>query len=324
MEILIIDDSKDSILLIETILKKGGYTGTQTAESALEAYKILGINASKNDIKQIDLILLDIVMPEIDGIEAIQKIKSDDFARDIPIIMITAQQDDQSLHRAFNCGAIDYIKKPVNKVELLARVRSVLRLKYETDRRMQLMRELEEANRQLKRLTVIDGLTGISNRRHFDEFLEIEWRRNLRYNKKISLILGDIDYFKFYNDTYGHQAGDNCLKKAASVIEKAAKRVGDLAARYGGEEFALILSDTDSAFAAEIAGEVNKSVASLRIPHSGSKTDDIVTMSLGAATTIPSNGKSPKELIEAADEALYRAKENGRNRVEVIELPRSE
>ena len=185
----------------------------------------------------------------------------------------------------------------------------------EMDRRMEFSKQLEKANRQFKRLTFIDGLTGIGNRRHFDEFLEKEWQRNMRDNKPVSLIMGDIDFFKNYNDRYGHQAGDDCLKQVAAILNNMAKRPGDLAARYGGEEFAVILSGTDLKQAGVLAGNANKKLKETRIPHSDSQAADYVTLSFGVASIIPKYGTKSYDLIKTADKSLYKAKNSGRNQV---------
>jgi len=185
----------------------------------------------------------------------------------------------------------------------------------EMDRRMEFSKQLEEANTQLKRLTLIDGLTGIANRWHFDEFLEKEWHRNMRDNNPVSLIMGDIDFFKNYNDRYGHQAGDDCLKQVAAILNNIAKRPGDLAARYGGEEFAVILSGTNLKQTGVLAENANKKLRKIRIPHSDSQVADYVTLSFGVASIIPKYGTKPYDLIKAADKALYKAKNSGRNQV---------
>ena len=199
-----------------------------------------------------------------------------------------------------------YLKQIANGAKALAA---------ERDRHMEFSKQLEEANKQLKLLTFIDGLTGIADRRHFDEFLEKEWLRNMRNNKPIALIMGDIDFFKNYNDKYGHQAGDDCLKQVAAIINNMAKRPGDLAARYGDEEFTVILSGTDLKQAGMLAENVNKKLRETRIPHSDSQVADYVTLSIGVASIIPKYDAEPHDLIEAADKALYKAINNGRNRV---------
>lgn len=197
-----------------------------------------------------------------------------------------------------------YLRQISNGAEALAA---------EMERRMEFSKQLEEANRRLKRLTLIDGLTSIANRRYFDEFLEKEWQRSMRDNKPISLIMVDIDFFKNYNDMYGHQAGDDCLKQVAAILNNIAKRPGDLAARYGGEEFAVILSGTDLKQAGVLAENANKKLKQTRIPHSDSQAADYVTLSLGVASIIPRHGTKPYDLIKVADKALYKAKNSGRN-----------
>ncbi|MBI5186479.1 MAG: diguanylate cyclase [Nitrospinae bacterium] len=317
MKILIVDDSESSRLLLERLLSNAGYADVEMADSAAAAFQKLGMDGPSTPSTEIDLILLDIVMPEMDGIEACGKIKAVDSLRDVPVIMVTAKKDDGNLQRAFDMGAIDYITKPVNKVELLARVRSVLKLKNEMDRRMEVTRHLEAANHQLQLLSALDGLTGIANRRHFDQTFDKEWRRGLRDEFPLSLILTDIDSFKAYNDNYGHQAGDVCLKRVADAISAALKRPGDLVARYGGEEFVVVLPETDKNNAAILAEDIRKKVASQKIPHGFSKAAEVVTLSLGVATAIPSRSHKPAGLIEAADTALYQAKHEGRNQVRV-------
>lgn len=173
--------------------------------------------------------------------------------------------------------------------------------------------ELKKANEKLQLLSVIDGLTQIPNRRKFDESLALEWKRHQREKNVLSLILCDIDFFKFYNDTYGHQAGDDCLKKVAKTIHASTQRAGDLAARYGGEEFAVILPNTGLEGARVIAERIRTSVQNLKIEHKSSKVHEHITLSLGISTGIPGGDNSAKNLVALADQALYRAKAGGRN-----------
>jgi diguanylate cyclase (GGDEF)-like protein len=270
----------------------------------------------------IDLILMDIVMPEMDGIEACRLIKSFEYLRDIPVIMVTATMQMKELQMAFAAGAIDYITKPLNKVELLARVSSALKLKREIDNRkareqelLKLTQRLEELNQMLQRLSSLDGLTGVANRRHFDLVLKQEWRRAIRDATPLSLILIDVDFFKAYNDTYGHQMGDECLKRVADSLKGVLKRPTDLIARYGGEEFVVLLPKTDIEGASALAEEMRTAVEALRITHARSQVTDRVTISLGVATIVPNRDSSSTELITEADQALYGAKQGGRNRV---------
>jgi diguanylate cyclase (GGDEF)-like protein len=316
MSILIVDDSENIRSLLEHYLKGAGFNDIYHAENAPEAFSMLKMN----DSYRIDLILMDISLPDINGIEACHHIKSMDYHKDTPIIMVTGKTDDTNLQLAFEAGANDYLTKPINKIELLARIRSVLKLKHEMDSRKKIAHELEEANRKLQLLSILDELTGISNRRQFNKVLDKEWRRSLRDNKPISLIILDIDFFKLYNDNYGHQAGDYCLKQVANVLNTMVRRPGDLAARYGGEEFAIVLPDTNSENAAKYAEKIQTSIDSLHIPHEYSKVSKYITGSMGVATVIPDNETTPANLIKLADDALYQAKQEGRNRIKVSAL----
>lgn len=179
-------------------------------------------------------------------------------------------------------------------------------------------RQLETLNRELQKLTLIDGLTGIGNRRHFDQVMEREWRRCQRTRDPISLILADIDYFKDYNDHYGHLMGDDCLRKVAKQIESCARRPGDLAARYGGEELALVLAGTPLEQATVLAERARTEVLALKIPHESSSVSDFLTLSLGVGTMVPDKDSSPQRLVASVDRALYKAKQTGRNRTMVV------
>ena len=179
----------------------------------------------------------------------------------------------------------------------------------------QLYRELESAHQQLQHLASLDGLTQVANRRQFDAYLETEWRRLTRDEKPLALIMCDVDYFKRYNDTYGHQAGDECLKKVAKAISRAAKRPADLTVRYGGEEFAVILPNTDASGAVHVAQLIRSGVSNCQIAHQGSAVSKYVTLSIGVACTVPTRDRSPNQLIAAADTVLYQAKQQGRDRL---------
>ncbi|MBF0159982.1 MAG: GGDEF domain-containing protein, partial [Magnetococcales bacterium] len=175
--------------------------------------------------------------------------------------------------------------------------------------------ELKRRGDMLERIAILDGLTGIPNRRRFDQTISYEWERSLRYRHVLTLIMMDIDFFKLYNDRYGHAGGDECLKKVAGAIAAAMPRTVDLAARYGGEEFACILPETDSKGAMAVAERILERVRGLQIPHAQSRVADHVTVSIGVATTVPKANQSFSDLIQQADEALYHAKNDGRNRV---------
>ncbi len=181
---------------------------------------------------------------------------------------------------------------------------------------------LRLVNQKVQELSLVDGLTGIPNYRKFDEYLDFCWKQMLREQTPVSIIMCDVDYFKQYNDTYGHQAGDCCLQEIAQAIQASLQRPTDLVARYGGEEFIILLPDTDHAGAKRVATSIQQTIATLEIPHSGSLADSCVSFSLGMATSVPSHGGSPESLLEAADQSLYRAKETGRNRVITLPIKR--
>lgn len=256
--------------------------------------------------RDLDLVLMDIELPDINGITATERLKSDSILENLPILMITALDDVENLREAFDAGCMDYITKPLTKIEFEARVKSALRLKQALDR------ERELANR--------DALTGLYNRRYFNDQMDTEFRRARRDQEPISFIICDIDYFKQYNDTYGHSAGDVALKKVSEVLESTTRRPGDIVARYGGEEFAVILPNTDNTGAENRAETIRKEVESAAIEHQASEVSDVLTLSIGVSSVTPGEEATAKILIKDADDALYRAKESGRNRVEVSEL----
>ena len=326
MAIVIVDDTTFSLEVIKSFLIAAGYLDVITVKSARELYQLVD-GYSDRGIVEIDLILMDIIMPEVDGIGACRNVKRREWLADVPVIMVTATTEKDDLQLAFSAGAMDFIKKPLDKVELLARVRSALRLKHETARRkaretelLEVTRQLQAANERLKNLSFLDGLTGIANRRHFDQVFLQESRRSKREKSHLSLIMLDIDYFKAFNDTYGHLKGDDCLKTIASTLKKTLKRPGDFPARYGGEEFAVVLPNTDDVGAAIIAEELRASIESAGIVHVNSLCADYVTVSLGVVTRLPEQAETPDDLILAADRALYRSKHEGRNRVSVEQI----
>jgi diguanylate cyclase (GGDEF)-like protein len=247
-----------------------------------------------------DLILLDVLMPGLDGYEVCRRLKKNEETRSIPVIFITAQGEPEMETRGFEAGGVDYISKPLNPLVTKVRVDTHVKLK--------------QAQDQLVRIANQDGLTKLSNRRHFDEYLEKEWRRNFRDKTPLALIMSDVDHFKKYNDTYGHQAGDECLVKVAGVLKGVLHRPGDLAARYGGEEFVGILSGTNADSARLLAESFRQGVEVLAIPHS-SHPIGRVTVSCGVYAVTPNATSSIKELLSQADKNLYKAKESGRNTV---------
>lgn len=313
--ILIVDDDPGTIRLLAQILKDVGkvYFTTKAVDAVSLAISI-----------QPDIVLLDVEMPDLNGMEVCEQIISQPLLRDIPILFVTSHNDVDLEARALTVGAIDFIHKPPTPVLVKARVRNYLSLKQQTDR--------------LKMLSMVDGLTGIANRRAFDLSLAEEWRRAIRGRQSLSLIMFDVDHFKRFNDEYGHQSGDDCLRSVATTIEENVKRPGELAARYGGEEFVVLLPTCSLEQAVSLAEIVRKSVELLEIPHSTSSTCSLVSVSCGVANISPLNqlskevtksspnenteatGLNAADLVKAADKALYVAKRNGRNRVEVSQM----
>jgi diguanylate cyclase (GGDEF)-like protein len=248
-----------------------------------------------------DLILLDVVMEDIDGHEVCRRLKADSLTNAIPIMFVTSQNHEADEVIALGLGAVDFITKPINPVIVRARVRTHLTLKLQGD--------------LLRASALLDGLTGVANRRKFDEDVQTDWRQCLRETAPLSLVLIDIDYFKLYNDRYGHQAGDNCLKLVAKALAETLRRPYDKLARYGGEEFACLLPKTELAGASAIAERMQTRVSGLRVEHLGSDVDQVVTISLGVASMVPTPSITPELLLKAADQQLYEAKRTGRARV---------
>ena len=268
------------------------------------------------------IILQDLVMPEIDGLTMVRFYRANPVLAQVPIIVLSTKEEPEIKSKAFAYGANDYLVKLPDKVELIARIRYHSRAyinQKERDEAFRALeksqRELAEANQILQRLSSLDGLTGIPNRRRFDEVLKAEWQRAIRHSTSISLIMLDIDFFKLYNDTYGHQGGDECLKKVARILDESARRDTDLVARYGGEEFVVILPETGTKGAIDVAETMRANIERQNIPHEASKVSDHVTVSMGVATWVPERDSHPAQLIAMADQALYKAKENGRNQV---------
>ncbi len=273
------------------------------------------------------VILQDLVMPSIDGFTLVENYRKHYSTATTPIIVLSNKEDPQDKSHAFELGASDYLVKLPDKIELIARIRAHSKtylMQQERDeafRRMRfLQNELEESNAQLQRLTCLDGLTGIANRRRFDEFLQNEWLRTVRARAGISIILVDIDSFKLYNDNYGHQKGDECLSRVAQALSTSLNRPTDLVARYGGEEFVVVLPDTLHNGARLLSENLRANVESLKIVHAYSSVSKYVTISLGVACMRPTAQQTAKYLIELADQALYRAKSEGKNQVVIASL----
>ena len=316
MKVLVVDDSTETGQILEETLKDFGYQ-VSMVHSAQEAFETIGLSFEETGRIGVDLIIMSLSMPDMDGIEATFRLKSLDELRDIPIIIMTAQKDDDSMRESFDAGAADFIDKSFNKVELHARVRSLLKLKQEMDRRKDITQQLETANRKLRLLSSIDGLTGIPNRRTLDRFMENEWARATRTKSSLAVVMMDIDYFKQYNDNYGHQKGDEALRLIGKALEVVIKRPSDIVARYGGEEFAMVLGYADNRDALLMAEKVRDSIELLKIPHEFSKAGNFITISAGISSIVPNGEATILSLVKNADKALYQAKNEGRNRVKV-------
>jgi len=268
------------------------------------------------------VILQDLVMPEIDGLMLLRYFRVNKATAKIPIIILSTKEESTFKSEAFTLGANDYLVKLPDKIELIARIRYHSQAyinqlqKDEAYRALEESRaQLAEANLTLQKLSSIDVLTGIANRRSFDDVLKKEWYRTMRADKPISLLMIDIDFFKLYNDHYGHQGGDDCLKKVVKGLQENLHRETDFLARYGGEEFSVILPETELNGAIKVAEEMRQAIKARRIEHAKSKIDKFVSISIGVATLTPHQGMDPESLITAADQALYQAKEEGRDRV---------
>lgn len=422
--ILVVDDNRTNLKILVDYLDEAGFKTliATNGERAIEQAKR----------RPPDLILLDILMPGIDGFETCRRLKADKVTQEIPIIFMTALADVDHKVMGFEVGGVDYVTKPFQQKELLARITTHLTIRNlrralqasevryrsivqdQTDlicrftpdggltfvnaaycryvgkqaeavwgtpfwsfiltddrpkfqatlallnqdtpvtshecrgfrqngqlrwqqwtlrsifnnegevveyqavgqditERKQAENALKEANQILEQLANIDGLTQVANRHHFEAKLIYSWQTSAQFQYPLSLILADIDYFKRFNDTYGHQAGDVCLRKIAEAINRAARRAADVVARYGGEEFAVILLNTDLEGANFVARAIQREVAYLQIKHERSKVADYVTLSLGIATLVPSQTDTPTVLVEMADQAMYEAKKEGRN-----------
>jgi two-component system chemotaxis family response regulator WspR len=320
VRVLLVDDQ---LIIVEAIRRM------LSDQADIEFHYVTDAAAAIATARQLQptVILQDLVMPEFDGLALIAAYRDDAGLRPVPVIVLSASDDAQLKARSFAVGANDYVVKLPDRLELLARIRyhsAGFIAGLQRDEAFQFLRasqkNLADANIELQKLAALDCLTGIANRRRFDEVMRTEWQRGQRDQKPLSLLMCDIDCFKVYNDSFGHLAGDLCLKKAAAVLTEHLQRPADVAARYGGEEFAIVLPDTDQDGAALVASACRSHIERLAIVNPQSP-NGFISMSIGLATVVPSKAGSAEGLIAMADKALYQAKNDGRNRVVVATTP---
>jgi diguanylate cyclase (GGDEF)-like protein len=263
--------------------------------------------------QQPDVILLDILMGHMDGYQVCQQLKANLDTVNIPVIFLSTLARCSDKVKGFQVGGIDYISKPFHIEEVVARIENCVNLHRQIQQSQVMLAELHALNRKFEALSMTDALTGIANRRHFDTVLASEWNRALRLGQPLAVALLDIDWFKKYNDHYGHQAGDECLRNVANVFAATVCRTGDLVARYGGEEFVFIAPTTNGECALAIAKKVCAALQALALPHEMSDYG-FITASIGVAAVIPRNHEDTSDrLLKAADDVLYHAKQQGRN-----------
>jgi diguanylate cyclase (GGDEF)-like protein len=314
MRILIADDSRTSRAALGDQLRAMGHEVAEASDGG-QAIQMFGADEP-------DLIVLDVDMPVMNGYETARRLRA--LGGDhgwIPIIFLSSNIRDQDVVSGIDAGGDDYLAKPVSPIVLRAKINAMQRITDMRRRLVDLTQELEGKNASLKEESSQDALTGIPNRRSFDAAFDQEWNHALRSGKPVALLLADVDYFKRYNDTYGHQKGDEALKAVANAMRTAARRKVDLVARYGGEEFALLLPETPPVSGLLVAGRVLEALRSMRLPHEASPAGH-VTLSIGVCATVPQNGQDPAELVKTADRALYDAKSKGRNQAVLLAISR--
>ncbi|MEH2000133.1 MAG: PleD family two-component system response regulator [Nostoc sp.] len=321
--ILVADDDKTIRVLLRKVMEEENYRVVEVndGKQCLNAYQAL----------KPDIVLLDALMPVMDGFTCCEQLR--EIARNnrraavatfdtdsslnntlisqmwerTPILMITCLDDEKSVNRAFEVGATDYVTKPINFAVLRHRLSRLVQEAH-------LYKHLEAVNQSLQHLAHVDGLTELANRRRFDDYLKNQWIDLIQKESPLSMILCDIDFFKFYNDKYGHPAGDICLQKVGALLSLKAQKHQDLVARYGGEEFAVIMPYTPASGAVHVAAAIQAGIKDLQIVHDGSFVSQYLTLSMGIATIVPTWESSPSDLILLADKALYQAKDKGRDR----------
>jgi len=294
--VLIVDDMAANIALLSNLLKDD--YDVKISKSGAKAIEIAG------GYEKPDLILLDVVMPGMDGYEVCKILKNNDSTHDIPIIFVTGNDSDIDEERGLNLGAVDYIKKPFNPSIAKIRVKNHINLKLKSD--------------MLEELSMCDALTHIPNRRNFNERFEVKYKESIRDKMSFGVMMIDVDFFKLYNDNYGHGKGDSALIKVAHTLQKNLKRPFDMVARYGGEEFVVILKDIDKEGLKKVAESLLNSVQELKIPHEYSAASSYISISIGISFKDVTEEKSKDQLLTESDNALYEAKTTGRNRYVIV------
>lgn len=316
--------SKGKILIVEDSITFQKITQRVLSDNQYEFDSVLDGEKALNYLREneVDLVLLDISMPGISGLEVLDELRRNKKTENLPVIMATASTEDDVVVKCLERGADDYITKPVRYPVLLARIktqierrRAEIELLNAKEALEESFLELEKANKELDRLNRTDALTGINNRKQFDEVMENEWQRLKRLQMPLGLLMIDIDHFKLYNDELGHPQGDRCLQHVAEIINSCASRATDTVTRYGGEEFAIILAHVEENALEYLAAKIIDKLERKALSHPNSDTADYVTVSIGAASLIPQNKYKVEHLIKMSDQALYQAKKNGRNQL---------
>ncbi|WP_075185778.1 diguanylate cyclase [Teredinibacter haidensis] len=300
MKILLVEDSPTLRYATSTYIRQAGHEPI-IATCGEEALQVV-------DNTPVDMVIMDVEMPGLDGFETTRLIREWLGDHWVPIIFVTGCNDEKSLKEGIEAGGDDYLIKPVSSVILTAKIRAMGRIATMRD-------QLNEANKELLFLSEKDGLSGLYNRRTFDTKAEEHWKLSTRTQEPLSILLMDIDHFKLYNDTYGHQSGDECIRLISTAIKRCVNRPGDLVGRYGGEEFIALLPNTTEEGALHVAEHIRKTIEALRLKHRGLTQNDRVTISIGASVTNVTTGTSLSHQVAMADQALYKSKHKGRNRV---------
>lgn len=290
--VLVVDDSSMTRLRLGRLIEQ-----EHDVLQAASGQECLDMAASRNP----DLILLDVMMPDMDGYETCSRLKADPVTRDIPVMFVSASTDEEDETWGLEIGAVDYIQKPFRAAVVLARVRNQI--------------DLKRYREHLEAITSRDELTGLANSLKFREYFGQEWKRAMRYQRELALVLIDVDDFEAFNDVYGHMHGDQTLSVVASAMGRTPRRSSDMVARLGGTHFAVILPETGRDGAMAVAGSLNQAVRALGIPHRSCSSGPFLSVSLGVASTIPVRGRDAQELYEQAEHNLQEAKHDGRNRV---------